>query len=105
MSALTAYARGKDCMIRIPQECTFINEQTVPCHVPLMGYHGTALKMEDWFFSFGCHRCHGICDGSIATDHDREFIRNCLLEGMIRTHAYILKHNPMLLANFAKRAA
>lgn len=105
MSALTDYAKGKDCMIRIPMECTFMPEQTVPCHVPLMGFHGTGLKMDDWFFAFGCYRCHGICDGQIKTNLDKAFIRVCHLEGMIRTHAYILQHNPMLLANYAKRAA
>lgn len=105
MSALTDYANGKECMIRIPGECTFNDEQTVPCHVPLMGYHGTGLKMNDWFFSFGCKQCHDVCDGRAKTTHDREFVRVCLLEGMIRTHAYILDHDPMLLANYAKRAA
>ena len=105
MSALTDYARGKPCLIRLPMQCTFLDEQTVACHVPLMGYHGTGFKMDDWFFAFGCHQCHGICDGRIKCDLDREFVRICLLEAMIRTHAYILEHNPMLLANFAKKAA
>lgn len=105
MSALTDYAKGKECLIRIPEVCSFNDEQTVPCHVPLMDYHGTGMKMEDWFYAFGCHNCHDACDRRRYMHLDRGFVRICLLEGMIRTHAYILEHNPMLLANFAKRAA
>lgn len=105
MSALTDYAKGKDCMIRVPGYCTFKVEETVACHVPLMGYHGTGLKMPDLFIAFGCGTCHAIVDRSQHIDLDDAWVRGLHLEGMIRTQAYILKHNPMLLANYAKRAA
>jgi hypothetical protein len=105
VSALTDYARGKECLIRIPGICSFINEQTVPCHVPLMDYHGTGYKMQDWFYAFGCFECHDAVDHRRHKHLDRVFVRTCLLEGMIRTHAYILEHKPMLLSNFAKKAA
>jgi hypothetical protein len=105
MSALTDYAKGKPCLIRLPGICTFLDEQTVPCHVPLMGYHGTGIKMDDWFYAFGCFNCHDACDRRRYKELEPTYVRICLLEGMIRTHAYILEHKPMLLANFAKQAA
>lgn len=101
MSALTDFAKGKPCLIRIPGFCTFREEQTVPCHVPLMDYHGTAFKMPDLFVAFGCFECHEIVDGRKKIDvlsNDR--IRLYHLEGMIRTQHYLMRHAPHLLARF-----
>ena len=105
MSALTDYAKGKDCMIRIPSVCSFNNEQTVACHVPLAGYRGTGMKMKDLFIAFGCNDCHDAVDRRRYMDLDPEFARVCLLEGMIRTQEYITEHAPHLIANYFKRAA
>lgn len=104
MSALTDYAKGKPCLIRAPEICTFIDEQTVACHVPLMGYHGTALKMLDWFIAFGCLECHACVDRVRYTHLDKALVRTWHLEGWMRTQAYILRHNPNLLINFIKQS-
>lgn len=101
MSALTKYAKGKPCLIRVPGYCTFVDEETVPCHVPLAGYHGTGLKMPDLFIAFGCRACHAIVDRREHTDLDRDYVRTLQLEGMIRTQHYILKHAPHLLVRLA----
>lgn len=103
MSALTAFAKGKPCLIRIDGFCTFRDEETVPCHVPLMDHHGTALKMPDLFVAFGCMACHDIVDGRDKKGLDRvgrEKARLYLLEGMIRTQHYLMRHAPHLLTRF-----
>lgn len=104
MSALTDYAKGKPCLIRAPGICTFQDEQTVACHVPLMDYHGTAFKMADWFIAFGCFNCHACVDRVRYMHLDKELVRTWHLEGMIRTQAYIIKHAPHLVINIARAA-
>lgn len=102
MKAFTDYARGKPCMIRIPQYCTGNPEETVACHVPLAGYHGTGIKMPPLFIAFGCAVCHDIVDGRRnARGYTAEDVRIAHLEGMIRTQAYILEHAPQLLVKLA----
>lgn len=99
MSRLTEYAEGKPCMIRVPGFCSWDPATVVACHVPLMGYHGTSLKMHDFFCAFGCSICHDIVDRRIHQNQlDPSYVRALHLEGMIRTQAYILEHAPDLLA-------
>lgn len=98
MSALTDYAKGKPCLIRIPGICTFNDEQTVAAHVPLADFHGVALKMADWFIAFGCMNCHDAVDRRRFRDRlDVSIARNFHLDGMIRTQAFILEYAPHLL--------
>lgn len=104
MSALTDYAKGKPCLIRAPGICTFQDEQTVACHVPLMDYHGTGFKMADWFIAFGCFNCHACVDRARYTHLDEALVRTWHLEGMVRTQAYILKKAPHLIVNLARAA-
>lgn len=105
MSALTDYAKGKPCQIRIPGVCSFQDEQTVACHVPLAGHRGTGYKMGDWFIAFGCFNCHDAVDRRRYTHLEAGYVRALHLEGMIRTQAYILEHAPHLVMNYIKRAA
>ncbi len=104
MSALTDYAKGKPCLIRAPGICSFQDEQTVACHVPLVGYHGTGLKMADWFIAFGCFNCHDLVDRRRYRHIEEAVARTLHLEGMIRTQAYILKNAPHLVIKLAKAA-
>lgn len=104
MSAITDYARGRPCLIRVPGFCTFLDEQTVACHVPLAGYHGTGLKMADLFIAFGCSVCHDIVDRRQHKNLDSEYVRGLQLEGMIRTQHYILTHAPHLFVRFLEAA-
>lgn len=104
MSALTDYANNKPCLIRAPNICSFQDEQTVACHVPLTGYFGTGFKMADWFIAFGCFNCHDCVDRRRYGHLEEAVVRTWHLEGMIRTHAYILKHAPHLVINMAKAA-
>ena len=104
MSALTDYAKGKPCLIRAPEICTFIDEQTVACHVPLADYHGTGFKMADWFIAFGCFNCHDLVDRRRYRHIEEAVARTWHIEGMIRTQAYILKRAPHLVVNMAKAA-
>lgn len=105
MSALTDYANGKPCLIRVPGVCSFQDEQTVACHLPLADYHGTGLKAADMFFAFGCFNCHDAVDRRRYRHLDRDFVRMLHFEGMLRTQAYIAEKAPHLLVNYLKRAA
>lgn len=94
---IETYARGQDCLIRIPGVCSGNNEQTVPCHINLMGYRGMAIKMPSLFIAFGCLNCHDAIDRRRYLKLDRDYVRICALEGMIRTQAYILENAPELI--------
>lgn len=105
MSALTDYANGKPCFIRLPGICSFQDEQTVACHFPLAGYHGTGEKMLDWFIAFGCFNCHDAVDRRRYTHLDRDWVRQMHADAMVRTQVYIIEHAPHLVVNYIKRAA
>lgn len=105
MSALTDYAKGKPCLIRIPAICSGRDDQTVACHVKLTGYHGTALKMLDWFIAFGCMPCHDAVDRRrFRSQLSQERARIYHLEGMIRTQEYIMDFAPHLVADMVRTA-
>ena len=63
------YAKGKPCLIRLATECghscaSF--ETTVLCHLTMPGLKAMSGKLIDLLGAWGCHTCHGICDGQIT---------------------------------------
>lgn len=115
MSALTDLARDKPCMIRLPGICSGIDAETVPCHLPLMDFHGVALKASDIFVAWGCRACHDFVDARVRNksfrvpetmrrETVREVARLAHYDGMYRTLAYIIERHPDVLIEFIKRA-
>lgn len=83
-------ARGRDCLIRVPGFCCHNPETTVGCHVRMLGISGAGMKAPDILIAWGCHICHGVCDGQIASEYTAGERRLMLLEGMARTIAVLV---------------
>ena len=82
---LRKLARGKDCMVRLPNICNHNPETTVLAHVRLVGISGMGMKSPDLIGAWSCSSCHDRIDGRIKTNLDFETIRIAHLEGMVRT--------------------
>ena len=78
MRDLRKLARGRPCMIRVPQVCTHDESTVVGCHYRLSS--GMGLKPCDLAIAWGCFACHTYVD----THHDAES-RLMHAEGVMRT--------------------
>lgn len=79
MANLRELARGEPCLIRVPMVCTHRVEETVLCHVRMIGQSGLGLKNLDLLGAWGCFACHTYVDANHPDS------RLYLLEGMVRT--------------------
>lgn len=77
-------AKGRPCMIRVPEVCNGNPDTTVLCHLRMAGISGMGLKANDFLAAWGCSDCHRYVD-----THGIDG-RTALLEGMARTQAQIL---------------
>ncbi|WP_063588847.1 nuclease domain-containing protein [Achromobacter ruhlandii] len=61
--ALLNLAKGKPCLLRIPDVCIGGTQTTVACHSN-QARHGKAgwLKAHDWATAWGCVACHAFTD-------------------------------------------
>lgn len=91
---LRDYAKGKPCMIRVPGICSFDKDQTVLCHARMVEIPHENGKLPDLLAAFGCSPCHDIVDGRAGSwkVFNRETRRLMLLEGVMRTQSYLVKH-------------
>lgn len=83
-------AKGEDCQIRLP-ECCNDAETTVFAHLSsksLIG-GGTGTKGKP-IGSYACFSCHGIIDGRIATDLEKDWVWQKEIEGCIRTTCILM---------------
>lgn len=60
---LRKFARGRPCQVRIPNCCTFDDEQTVLAHLRRGGVAGVGQKPHDLIGVHACHNCHAVIDG------------------------------------------
>lgn len=60
-------ARGRPCLLRVPDVCNGDRETTVACHSNL-GIHGKAgaRKADDQYTAWGCSSCHTWLDAGSA---------------------------------------
>ena len=80
-------ARNQPCLIRLPGVCDGGGETTVLAHYRLSGYCGTGKKPPDLLGAFACGPCHDVIDGRRKSDFERDFLRLCHAEGVMRTLA------------------
>lgn len=101
MIDLRAYAKGKPCQIRVPGWCNNEPETTVGCHYRLAGYSGMSFKIDDLFLAFGCSHCHDVVDGRHGSwiEFPRSARQLLLLEGVLRTQAYLAERGIILIAD------
>ena len=82
-------ARGRGCMVRIPEVCNHNSETVVLCHYRLAGVSGIGMKSPDILGAWACSACHDAIDRRAHTDLDRDYVRLLHLEGMVRTIAQL----------------
>jgi len=82
-------ARGRGCMVRIPEVCNHNSETVVLCHYRLAGVSGMGMKSHDLIGAWACSSCHDAIDRRAHTDLDRDYVRLLHLEGMVRTIAQL----------------
>ena len=84
-------ARGRGCMVRIPEVCNHNSETVVLAHYRLAGVSGIGMKSPDVLGAWACSACHDAIDRRAHTDLDRDYVRLLHLEGMARTLAQLNK--------------
>ena len=84
-------AKGRGCMVRIPEVCNHNSETVVLAHVRLTGVSGMGMKSPDILGAWACSSCHDAIDRRAHTDLDRDYVRLLHLEGMARTIAQLEK--------------
>ena len=84
-------AKGRGCMVRIPEVCNHNSETVVLAHVRLTGVSGMGMKSPDILGAWACSSCHDAIDRRAHTDLDRDYVRLLHLEGMARTIAQLQK--------------
>jgi hypothetical protein len=82
-------AKGRGCMVRIPEVCNYNSETTVLAHYRLAGVSGIGMKSPDILGAWACSACHDAIDRRAHTDLDRDYVRLLHLEGMARTLAQL----------------
>ena len=89
MTKLRKEAKGRGCMVRIPEVCTHNSETVVLAHYRLAGVSGIGMKSPDVLGAWACSACHDAIDRRAHTDLDRDYVRLLHLEGMARTLAQL----------------
>ncbi len=82
-------AKGRGCMVRIPEVCNHNSETVVLAHYRLAGVSGIGMKSPDVLGAWACSACHDAIDRRAHTDLDRDYVRLLHLEGMARTLAQL----------------
>lgn len=94
---LRDYARGKPCTIRVPLVCNGNPETTVLAHVRMIEISGAGIKSADVLAAWACSACHDYVDFRSDNDVDYGKRRLLLLEGMVRTQAWLIERGFVLV--------
>lgn len=81
---LRTAARGRECMVRLPQICNHNSETVVLAHYRLAGTCGTGMKPHDLLGAWACSACHEEIDRRTRRA-EAEYVRLCFAEGVMRT--------------------
>ncbi len=81
MSKITEFAEGKPCTVRLPG-CTHDPATSSWAHINSIRWGaGRGKKAPDICGCIADHYCHGVLDGRIMTDLDRDFVLMAAYEG------------------------
>jgi hypothetical protein len=78
-------ARGRPCMVRIPEVCNCNSETVVLAHIRMVGISGMGIKADDLLGAWACSGCHDAIDRRADMGLSRDYVRIAHLEGMVRT--------------------
>lgn len=101
MTDLRKLARGRECLVRLPDVCNGNPETTVLAHFRLAGLSGMGIKSPDLFAAFACSACHDAIDRRAHMDLDRDYVRLAHLEGVLRTQRVLLNLGIIHIGNAA----
>lgn len=83
-------AKGRPCMVRIPNVCTHDESTVVLAHFRMSGVSGIGMKANDLLGAWACYSCHAEIDGQTRkSGMSRDELRLAHLEGMVRTIAVL----------------
>ena len=86
MSKITDSAKGQECQVRIPGVCSGDSSTVVWAHaIGTASGKGIGMKSPDARGSYACQPCHDAYDRRIRTNHDRQFIEHCFMEGHMKS--------------------
>lgn len=85
---LTRSAHGQQCQVRLPGICNWNPATVVLAH---LNGAGMGIKHSDIHGAYACFDCHAVIDGRVKTGCDREWLKQCHLEGVIRTQKIMLE--------------
>ena len=86
MSKITDSAKGQECQVRIPGVCSGDSSTVVWAHaIGTASGKGIGMKSPDALGSYACQPCHDAYDRRIRTNHDRQFIEHCFMEGHMKS--------------------
>lgn len=70
-------ARGRQCLINIPNICNKNPETVVLCHLHKPSISGgMGLKADDFLGAHGCSACHDVVDGRNLSSDKHGFTRD-----------------------------
>ena len=88
MTNLRKLAKGQQCQIRIPGFCTWIDEESVLCH---LNGAGLGIKENNLIGAWGCSVCHSIVDRRMyISEFSDEEIEIMFYEGIFRTQRELI---------------
>ena len=94
LSKIRKSARDQDCMVRIPNICSFDPDKTVLGH---KNGAGLALKDSDVIAAYICGDCHSVVDGHIRSDFTHEEILIMFYEGIFRTQRLLIEQGLVII--------
>ena len=92
MSAITKFAEGQPCTIRLPGICNYDSATSVWHHINSVRWgSGRGLKSPDVCGVIGCSDCGNVLDRRVKTDLDRDFVMKHVMEGHLESIAMLVK--------------
>ena len=89
MSKLRNAARGRGCMVRLPEVCNHNSETVILAHYRMAGLSGVGMKPDDALGAWSCSSCHDAIDRRSHMELERDYVRLAHLEGVMRTLAVL----------------
>ena len=86
---LRKQARGRGCMVRLPEICNHNSETVVLAHYRMAGLSGVGMKPDDALGAWSCSSCHDAIDRRSHMGLERDYVRLAHLEGVMRTLAVL----------------
>lgn len=86
MSKITDFAANQPCTCRIPGICNHNPSTSSWAHLNSIRWgSGRGKKSPDICGLIACFDCHGVIDGRVKTDHDRDYIKTLAYEGHLES--------------------